>query len=118
MHRADALVRSIFQVVVAVLCLFAGRALAQTQPADLRDQEIPRVFLVTIEPGDEPYERFGHDMIVIGDPNGAAAAYNFGVFDFDAPNFIGNFVLGKMRYWMDAYDWAEQKQYYMGLKRP
>ncbi len=56
-----------------------------------------------MEPGDEPWERFGHDAIVIIDTaSGASRAYNYGVFDFDAPNFIGNFIRGRMTYWMEA----------------
>src|SRR5205814_1650996 len=31
-----------------------------------------------------------------------AAAYNYGLFDFDQPNFIGRFILGRMTYAMDA----------------
>jgi ABC-type sugar transport system permease subunit len=56
-----------------------------------------------MEPGDAPWERFGHDAIIILDhASGQSWAYNYGIFDFDAPNFIGNFVRGRMEYWMDV----------------
>src|ERR1043165_1546454 len=62
-----------------------------------------QVFLATMEPGDEIWERFGHDSIVVLDKSsGDSWAYNFGIFDFDAPNFVGNFLRGRMTYWMAA----------------
>ena len=62
-----------------------------------------RVFLATMQPGEESYERFGHDAIIILDQSsGDSWAYNYGVFDFNAPNFIGNFIRGKMTYWIDV----------------
>src|ERR1700761_1880410 len=92
-------------LLVAMICCWAGYCPAQTQTAQTRPTETyapPKVYLATMEPGDESYERFGHDAIVVGDPNGSTtAAFNFGVFDFDAPNFIGNFILGRMQYWLD-----------------
>lgn len=71
-----------------------------------------------MEPGDESYERFGHDAIVVGDPNSAnTAAFNFGVFDFDAPNFIGNFILGRMQYWLDIFQWLPTRDEYIKHNR-
>ncbi|HEX3355513.1 MAG TPA: DUF4105 domain-containing protein [Tepidisphaeraceae bacterium] len=105
MARMEALVGPLLRLFGVLFCFCATwRASAQTQPAtspSLGDQL--QVFLATMEPGDEPWERFGHDAIVIIDTgSGASRAYNFGVFDFDAPNFIGNFILGRMTYWIEA----------------
>jgi hypothetical protein len=93
----------------AIACLlvlmgFAASAKAQaTQPTTQRDEL--RVFLVTIGPGKEVWERFGHNMIWIHDPierpGGVDAAYNWGLFNFD--HFISNFLSKNMRYWMDAF---------------
>jgi len=102
-----------FLPVLLLLCI-AGFSRAQTSPSE---DSIPRAFLVTVEPGDAPWERFGHDMLVIGDPNGSAVAINYGVFDFDAPDFIGNFVKGKMTYWMELDDWQPTRQMYIKANR-
>lgn len=62
-----------------------------------------KVFLITMGAGDAVYEKFGHNAIAIFDTrNGDQVAYNFGVFDFDQPNFIGRFVLGRMLYSLEA----------------
>ena len=51
------------------------------------------VELLTIGQGEEIFEKFGHNAIVIRDPATAfAAAYNWGVFDFNQPNFLGRFL--------------------------
>ena len=59
----------IFPVLLA-LCI-ARSGYAQTQPT-LAEEAIPQVYLVTFEPGDEAWERFGHDALLVGDPNGNA----------------------------------------------
>ena len=101
--------------VLILLILYAVRTVcAQTAPSE---DAAPKIYLATVEPGDAPWERFGHDMIVVGDADGPAVAVNYGVFDFDAPNFIGNFVLGRMRYWMEGDDWQPTKQMYIGANR-
>lgn len=72
-----------------VLCLFPTWAAAQEL----------RAFVVTIGPGDLPYERFGHNALLFVDPvTGEAVAYDWGRFDFEQPNFIGRFVRGDMLY--------------------
>jgi hypothetical protein len=94
-----------FKTAFTLVLLFAC-ALAEaqaTQPSTQRDEL--RVYLVTIGPGKEVWEKFGHNMIWIHDPNARPgdvdAAYNWGMFNFD--NFIPNFLAKNMRYWMDAY---------------
>ncbi len=67
-------------------------------------QDAPYVYLATMEPGPEFWERFGHNAIVISPQSyeqgqfAGAASFNFGYFDFQQPNFIGNFARGKMEY--------------------
>ncbi len=61
--------------------------------------EASHVSLVTCAPGEELYEAFGHTAIRIHDPaTGFDAVYNYGTFDFDQPNFYGNFVMGRSMY--------------------
>jgi uncharacterized protein DUF4105 len=110
MARTDTLRASIILLLLSI----ALPLRAQTNPSV---DSVPKVYLVTVEPGDAAWERFGHDMIVIGDINDGAVAVNYGVFDFDAPNFIGNFVRGKMTYWMEGDDWPLTKKMYVGANR-
>uniref|UniRef100_UPI0040470DD7 lipoprotein N-acyltransferase Lnb domain-containing protein n=1 Tax=Polaribacter sp. TaxID=1920175 RepID=UPI0040470DD7 len=62
------------------------------------------VSVITAGPGNELYEGFGHSTIRIIDKNmGFDLAYNYGIFDFDAPNFYLNFTKGKMLYKLQSY---------------
>lgn len=62
------------------------------------------VRLITVGPGDAVWEKFGHNMIEIAsDPAyGEDVVFNWGLFDFNQPHFIGRFVQGRMLYTMAA----------------
>ena len=57
------------------------------------------VSLITLSPGDELYEAFGHSAIRIADPGlGFDRMYNFGEFDFATENFYLKFARGDLLY--------------------
>ncbi|MFT4196613.1 MAG: DUF4105 domain-containing protein [Pseudoxanthomonas sp.] len=61
----------------------------------------PRIGVMTMQPGEVFFERFGHDAIVLVDPaSGQVLSYNFGAFDPSEPDFLGNFVHGRMMYYL------------------
>jgi hypothetical protein len=63
----------------------------------------PRVGVMTMQPGEVFFERFGHDALVVADADtGQATSYNFGFFDPDEPGFLGRFIDGKMMYYLVA----------------
>jgi hypothetical protein len=63
----------------------------------------PRIGVMTMQPGEIFFERFGHDAIVVEDPaTGAATSYNYGFFDPSEPGFLGRFVRGHMEYMLVA----------------
>jgi len=63
------------------------------------------ISIVTAGPGEELYEKFGHAAIRIKDPVlNLDLIYNYGVFDFNQPNFLLNFADGKMYYVLARYD--------------
>lgn len=57
----------------------------------------PRIALLTIDPGEEYWARFGHNALLVDDGR-QALVYNYGYFDFEQPNFLGRFLRGKMLY--------------------
>lgn len=60
-------------------------------------------YLLTCEPGKAIYELYGHTAIWIQDcSQGTDAVFNYGLFDFNTPNFIALFTLGKTDYLMGA----------------
>lgn len=77
-------------------------------PALAGDSPPPRIGVLTMQPGEVFFERFGHDAIVVVDPeSGQATSYNFGYFDPSEPDFLARFVRGEMLYHLVALP-AEQ----------
>ena len=67
--------------------------------------EYAEVSIVTAGPGEELYEAFGHSAIRIKDPVlNLDVIYNYGMFDFNQPNFYTNFAKGNMIYSLARYD--------------
>ena len=57
------------------------------------------VSLVTFYPGDEVFEVFGHTEIMVEyDKNKRPFYFNYGVFDFNSPNFLGRYIMGETDY--------------------
>ena len=76
------------------------------------------VYLLTFGWGDVVWERFGHNAIWIKDrARGTDVTYNWGMFDFNQPNFISRFLTGDTRYWMEAIELEPMLKYYQGRNR-
>ena len=59
---------------------------------------------MTMGPGKQVWERFGHNAIWIHDPiRGTDQTYNYGLFDFHQENFLLRFIQGRMWYWMQGF---------------
>lgn len=57
------------------------------------------ISVLTCGPGEELYSTFGHSAFRIKDTvNHLDVVYNYGMFDFNAPNFYTNFAKGKLIY--------------------
>lgn len=75
--------------------------------------DVPRIGVVTMQPGTIFFERFGHDAVVVEDPRTATAtSYNFGYFDPGEADFIGRFARGKMMYYLVALPLQQDLAYY------
>ncbi|WP_408038102.1 lipoprotein N-acyltransferase Lnb domain-containing protein [Tenacibaculum amylolyticum] len=62
------------------------------------------ISIITSGPGDNLYERFGHTAIRVKDPVlNLDVLYNYGIFDFNDPNFYTNFIKGYMNYKLARY---------------
>jgi len=82
--------------------------MASPAPVPATDEPAPRIGVLTMEPGEVFFERFGHDAIVVAPADGAEpTSYNFGFFDMSEPDFLGNFIRGRMRYMLVALPLAE-----------
>ena len=73
----------------------------------------PRIGVVTMQPGQIFWERFGHNAIlVVDDVAGTQTSYNFGFFDPTEPDFIARFVRGEMRYRLAALPFEQDLAVY------
>jgi hypothetical protein len=101
----------------ALLVLAAAGPTARAQGTDppappvTADSSIPgselEVYLMTMGQGDLIWERFGHNAIGIRNQrSGEDLVYNWGLFSFQEPGFVGRFLRGDLRYWMAPFDAA------------
>ncbi|HSF53124.1 MAG TPA: DUF4105 domain-containing protein [Algoriphagus sp.] len=82
--------------------------------------QIYEVSLLTCDPGKELYSSFGHSAIRVRQvvPEGQDLVFNYGTFDFRAPNFYGKFVMGKLDgYYLSVTTYADFIQEYDYYKR-
>ena len=79
---------------------------------------VPQIGVVTMQPGEIFFERFGHNAVLVRDPaTGEATSYNFGFFDPGEPDFIARFVRGDMRYRLVALPLEDDLAYYREVGR-
>lgn len=102
-------------VALALSC--AGVAPLGAQVPALTGADL-KVYLLTMGQGAALWERFGHNALVIRDTrSGVTTAWNWGVFDFAAPDFLARFLTGDTRYWMQGDDFARTVEAYRWMNR-
>lgn len=96
----------------------AGAAFASGRTAASgSDEQGYRVFLLTMDQGDQVWEQFGHNALLIRDPEGRELVWNWGLFDFEDVDFIPRFLRGTMRYSMGPAETAPFLDAYARLNR-
>jgi Domain of unknown function (DUF4105) len=70
-----------------------------------------RVGVMTMQPGEIFWERFGHNAVIIDD-GAQATSYNFGFFDPTEADFAANFIAGHMNYILAALPLEQDLSYY------
>lgn len=63
----------------------------------LQAAEPPAVSVLTFQPGEVYWQRYGHNALLVRE-DGMARVYNYGIFDFRQKNFALNFARGRMTY--------------------
>ncbi len=102
----------IFATITATL--FCSQVRAQTQLSELAE-----ISVLTLGPYQgELYSAFGHSAIRVYDPTlGLDEVYNWGVFDFDQPNFYLNFARGYLYYKLGVHPYDRFRDYYIYYNR-
>ncbi|MFA1287918.1 DUF4105 domain-containing protein [Xanthomonas campestris pv. olitorii] len=108
----------LFTLLVAPLAAAQAVQGNASQEAALTVAPAPRVGIVTMQPGEVFFERFGHDAIVVVDPRTQqATSYNFGFFDPSEPDFVPRFARGDMMYYLVALPLEEDLSQYRDAGR-
>jgi hypothetical protein len=91
----SALKKTIYGLLgICFIWMSHGTLRAQTSLSDQAE-----ISILTIGPGEALYDRFGHSAFRVNDPTqNLDWAFNYGTYDFNAPNFYGKFVQGQMMY--------------------
>lgn len=99
--------------IVAVL-FFVTDSLAQ----QFNLSETAEISIITVGPGANLVDSFGHSAIRVKDEErGVDIAYNYGTYDFSAPNFYGNFAKGKLLYILGRNRFDNFLAYYQSQNR-
>jgi hypothetical protein len=102
------------KLFLAALLLISLSAKTQTQLSSKAE-----ISIITCGPYQrELYSAFGHSAIRVVDPAlGFDIAFNYGVFDFNQPNFYLNFTRGFLYYKLGVYSYPDFRDYYISHNR-
>ncbi len=76
------------------------------------------IYLLTINPGEATYSIYGHSALRVIIPDQKTdLVYNWGVFDFNTPNFVWKFAKGRLNYLLDTSEYQSFMVEYMYEKR-
>ncbi len=91
------------RAIIVLLFIFISflPTVAFAQPIPFSDSV--EVSLLSCEPGDAVYARFGHTALRIRDNSGRDMSYNYGIFDFRTDNFYWKFLRGHTDYLLGVY---------------
>ena len=109
------MIRAVIVAIAALLVTSNSSAQARATP---EPGSHLTVYLLTMGPGDQVWEKFGHNAIWVHDDlKGTDIAYHWGLFDFADKDFVPNFLKGRMQYSMGAFDMAETVEQYRRANR-
>lgn len=84
----------------------------------LRLSDSAKISLITCAPGNDAASVYGHSAIRIVDPvYNYDLAFNYGIYDFDSPNFVYRFASGRTDYLLAAYKFDAFLKSYQKEKR-
>lgn len=80
--------------------------------------ENAEISVLTVGPGNELNDAFGHSAFRIKDASrGLDVVYGYGQYDFDSPNFYLKFAQGKLDYLINKSEFNKFYQYYIYFNR-
>lgn len=104
--------RRFIYVFIILLCF------QQPLTAQNSDSLHVKISLLTVSTGDELYSAFGHTAIRIVDSTAHTdVVFNYGIFNFDEPDFYMKFTRGKLNYMIGADPYDDFIQEYLEEQR-
>jgi hypothetical protein len=83
------------------ICILLVSSIYNSFGQDVVLSKNARISVLTCGTGNESYSLFGHTVIRVSDmDNNLDVIYNYGVFDFDTPNFVMQFTKGDLNYYI------------------
>ena len=92
-----------FLIIILLAVAFCCGVKAQVVNDVAEKQDSISVSLITYYPGSQIYELYGHSAIRVTLPDGSGVVFNYGIFDFNAPNFVYRFIKGETDYMVKGY---------------
>jgi hypothetical protein len=101
-----------------ILLFIVSTGIASARTVQLSPEA--EISVITCSPGQEAlYASFGHSAIRVNDPKHSIdLAYNYGVFDFNQPNFYLNFAKGYLNYKLGVSPFERFVYVYKYYNRP
>ena len=114
MKQKNNFFRRFIFLFLGFLALTEALARHDHQSQNLASFDSVEVSLLTCSPHEEIYSLYGHTALRWHDlSKGDDIAFNWGVFDFRKPFFVGRFVFGLTDYELGAYPYPLFRQEYM-----
>ncbi len=105
---SDNMAKKLFFLLFPILCWSQMTPLSKNA----------KVSILTCDRGDELYTTFGHTAIRVHDSiNQLDIVYNYGMFDFQTPNFYLKFVKGDLQYFVAACSFQDFLMEYQMTER-
>jgi len=96
-----------------LLCILFSLLVTPILAQQFELSEQAEISIITVGPGANLVDSFGHSAIRVKDESkGVDMAYNYGMYDFEAPNFYANFAKGKLLYSLGRYRFNNFMTYY------
>ena len=114
MKQKNNFFRRYILLLLGFLSLTGVMAHKDYQPEYLAQFDSVEVSLLTCSPHEEIYSLYGHTALRWHDlSKGEDIAFNWGIFDFKKPYFVGRFVFGLTDYELGAYPYPFFRQEYV-----
>jgi hypothetical protein len=105
-------------VTILILILIIVSQSVSDQKSEKSEGEELQLRLVTIGSGDDLTSWWGHTAIVVDNNRTKVSRfYNYGLFSFDQENFFINFAMGRLIFWVGAWNTSDALAHYVSQNR-